>query len=101
MRGSAATGRTPPTLFGDTFFQQGLAKGTSFENAFEIAKARVAERERAAGYAPASEPQWSVGDEMEEKLKTLRKRGAARRRSVSNRDAFAGRSAESVGLARN
>ena len=38
-------GRTPPALFGDAFFQQGLGKGNSFESAFEIAKNRVAERE--------------------------------------------------------
>jgi hypothetical protein len=74
--GFGCDGRTPPTLFGDAFFQQGLAKGNSFENAFDIAKARIAERERDAGYSPPSEPQWSLGSEMAAKLKTLRKRGA-------------------------
>ena len=39
-------GRTPPTFFGDAFFQQGLARTTSFEGAFDVAKARV-ERARA------------------------------------------------------
>ena len=73
--GFGCDGRTPPTLFGDAFFQQGLAKGTTFESAFEIAKARVAERESAAGYAPPSQPQWKLGEQMAEKLKTLRKRG--------------------------
>ena len=68
-------GRTPPTLFGDAFFEQGLAKGGTLESAFEIAKARVAERESAAGYSPASEPQWKLGEQMAAKLKTLRKRG--------------------------
>jgi len=74
--GMGCDGRTPPTLFGDVFFQQGLAKGNSFEHAFEIAKARVAEREKDAGYSPASEPQWSLGSQMADKLKALRKRGA-------------------------
>jgi hypothetical protein len=70
-------GRTPPTLFGDAFFQQGLGRAGSFEAAFEIAKARVGERESAAGYAPRSEPQWRLGEEMAQKLKSLRKRGGA------------------------
>ena len=68
-------GRTPPTLFGDAFFQQGLGKTGSFESAFEVAKARVSERESAAGYAPPSEPQWKLGERMSQKLKSLRKRG--------------------------
>ncbi|MFO1313400.1 MAG: C13 family peptidase [Burkholderiales bacterium] len=75
--GFGCEGRTPPTLFGDAFFQQGLAKVNTFEAAFEIAKAKVAERERAAGYEPASDPQWRLGDEMAQKLKSLRKRGGA------------------------
>ncbi|MFO1306111.1 MAG: C13 family peptidase [Burkholderiales bacterium] len=75
--GLGCDGRTPPTLFGDAFFQQGLAKVNSFEAAFEIAKAKVAERERAAGYEPASDPQWRLGDEMAQKLKNLRKRGGS------------------------
>ncbi len=73
--GFGCDGRTPPTLFGDAFFQQGLAKASTFEAAFEIARAKVAERERAAGYEPASDPQWRLGDEMARKLKNLRKRG--------------------------
>lgn len=75
--GLACEGRSPPTLFGDAFFEQGLGKGNSFENAFEIARSRVAERERAAGYSPPSEPQWSLGTQMADKLKSLRKRGAS------------------------
>ena len=73
--GFGCDGRAPPTLFGDAFFQQGLGKSGSFEAAFEVAKARVAERESAAGYAPPSDPQWRMGEEMAEKLKSLRKRG--------------------------
>lgn len=69
-------GRTPPTLFGDAFFQQGLNKSGTFESAFDIAKARVRERESAAGYAP-SEPQWKLGEQMAKKLKNLRKRGGS------------------------
>jgi hypothetical protein len=68
-------GRTPPTLFGDAFFEHGLGKATSFEAAFELAKARVRQRESEAGYAPASEPQWKLGEQMAAKLKSLRKRG--------------------------
>jgi hypothetical protein len=68
-------GRTPSNLFGDAFFQQGLGKSGSLEAAFEVAKARVRERESAAGYAPPSEPQWRLGEEMAQKLKSLRKRG--------------------------
>jgi Peptidase C13 family len=68
--------RTPPTLFGDAFFQHGLGKAGTFESAFDIAKARVSERESAAGYAP-SEPQWKLGERMAHKLKNLRKRGGS------------------------
>jgi hypothetical protein len=71
------SGRTPPAFFGDAFFDRGLAKSDTFEAAFEKAKALVAEREREAGYAPPSEPQMFVGEEMAAKIKTLRKRGAA------------------------
>jgi len=67
--------RTPATFFGDAFFEQGLAKSGTFEGAFASAKARVAEREKEAAYAPASDPQLFMGAEMAEKLKALRKRG--------------------------
>lgn len=73
--GLGCDGRTPPTLFGDAFFQQGLGKGHSFEAAFDLAKQRVSEREREAGYAP-SEPQWSMGSEMAAKIKSVRRPGA-------------------------
>jgi len=77
-------GRTPPTLFGDAFFQQGLGKSNSFEAAFAGATARVAEREQAAGYSPPSEPQWEMGAEMAQKIKSLRKRGAGGNTTVQS-----------------
>ncbi len=51
-RRSAATAARRPPLFGDAFFEQGLGRTNSFEAAFAAAKARVAEREKAAGYTP-------------------------------------------------
>ena len=73
--GSAA----PPTFFGDAFFQQGLGKSDSFEAAFDVAKARVAERERDGGlHAAVRIRRWSMGAAMADKMKTLRKRGARR-----------------------
>ena len=67
--------RSDATFFGEAFFQQGLATTDTLEAAFDIAKKRVDERERAAGYAPPSEPQMWIGPAMAEKLKTLRKKG--------------------------
>lgn len=70
-------GRTPATLFADAFFTQGLAKLNSFDAAFDLARKQIAEREGAAGYTPPAQPQWSMGSEMAEKIKSLRGRGAA------------------------
>jgi peptidase C13-like protein len=67
--------RSDATFFGEAFFQQGLAKSDSFEAAFEIAKRRVDEREKASDYSPPSAPQMWIGDAMTEKLKTLRVKG--------------------------
>lgn len=67
-------GRVPPALFGEAFFTQGLAKLGSFDAAFAARKA-VAAREASAGYAPPSTPQWSMGSEMAQKIRTLRGRG--------------------------
>jgi hypothetical protein len=67
--------RSDATFFGEAFFQKGLATTDSFEAAFDVAKKRVDERERAQGYTPPSEPQVWIGPAMAEKLKTLRKRG--------------------------
>jgi hypothetical protein len=69
-------GRTPPTVFGDAFFDQGLAKGDTFQAAFERAKAAVAAREQEEKYAPPSQPTMIVGSEMVDKLKSVRSRGA-------------------------
>ena len=63
------------TYFGEAFFQKGLATTDSFAAAFDVAKARVAERERARGLAPPSNPQWWVGAAMADKLSTVRKGG--------------------------
>jgi hypothetical protein len=65
------------TFFGEAFFQKGMATADSLAAAFDVAKARVAERERSGGYAPPSEPQWWAGPAIEEKLVGLRKEGAA------------------------
>ena len=67
--------RSDATFFGEAFFQRGLATADSFEAAFDIAKKRVDERERAEGYSPASNPQIWIGAAMKEKLKALRTRG--------------------------
>jgi Peptidase C13 family len=67
--------RSEATFFGEAFFQQGLATADSFESAFEIAKKRVDEREKAKDYAPSSNPQIWMGDSMATKLKSLRVRG--------------------------
>jgi len=69
--------RGPATFFGEAFFAQGMQKSDAIPAAFEVARARVAERERDAGYSPPSDPQIFVGAEMAEKMKTLRKRGAS------------------------
>lgn len=68
-------GRTPPALFGDTFFTEGLGKLNSFDAAFDVAKKAVAAREATAGYAPPSDPQWSMGSAMATKIKSLRGKG--------------------------
>ena len=63
------------TFFGEAFFQKGMAGADSLTAAFDIAKARVSEREREGGYAPPSEPQWWIGSAMAEKLAGLRRGG--------------------------
>jgi hypothetical protein len=63
------------TFFGEAFFQQALASGATFIQAFELAKVNVGERERREGHAPPSNPQMFVGEQMAEKLATLRRSG--------------------------
>jgi hypothetical protein len=66
------------TYFGEALFQDGLAHAESILEAFDAAKARVAERERAAKLRP-SNPQMYVGPAMTEKLKELDRGNAALR----------------------
>ena len=65
------------TFFGEAFFQKGMATTDSLAAAFDVAKTRVAQRERDGGFAPPSEPQWWIGSAMAEKLAGLRKGGPA------------------------
>jgi len=69
--------RTPTSMFADAFFGEGLGKTNSFESAFNVAKAKMAEREQAARYTPAAAPQFVMGAAMADKIKTLGKRGTA------------------------
>jgi len=73
----ACGNRTPASLFADAFFGDGLGKSNSFETAFATAKAKMAEREQAARYAPAAAPQFVMGAAMADKIKTLGKRGTS------------------------
>ena len=67
------------TYFGQALFEDGLGTADSFPQAFEIARKRVAGRESAAGHAPPSNPQLSIGSAMGEKMRELERGGAARR----------------------
>jgi len=67
------------TYFGDALFQHALRFEDSFLKAFEDARQRIAEREKAEGHAPPSDPQISVGDAMAEKLPSLEAALRARR----------------------
>jgi len=60
------------TFFGEAFFQKGMAGASSFKAAFDLAKVRIAERERTEGFSPPSEPQWWIGPAMADKLAGLR-----------------------------
>lgn len=70
--GSAAT------YFGDAFFNHGLRVQDSFAKAFEEARKRIAEREKAEHRAP-SDPRIYFGAAMPEKLKSLEDALRARR----------------------
>jgi hypothetical protein len=63
------------TYFGEAFFQKGMATADSFAAAFDLAKVRVAERERGEGFSPPSDPQWWIGPLMSEKLSAWRRGG--------------------------
>lgn len=71
--------RSDSTFFGEALFQQGLARSESLLGAFEAAKERVAEREKAGGFRPPSNPQIYLGPAMAEKLKELDRGNAALR----------------------
>jgi len=66
------------TYFGDALFGHALRTEDSFVKAFELAKARIAEREQAEKRRP-SEPQLFVGKEMAAKLPRFEAELRARR----------------------
>jgi hypothetical protein len=59
------------TYFGDALFQHALRFEDSFVKAFEDARKRIAERERAENVSPPSDPQLFVGEAMAQKLPSL------------------------------
>jgi len=71
--------RSDSTFFGEALFQHGLAQTESLMSAFEAAQARVAEREKAGGYSPPSNPQVYVGPSMADKVIELDRGNASRR----------------------
>lgn len=60
------------TYFGRAYFEQALAGTDSFVEAFALAREIVTEREKAEGETP-SQPQISIGRDIGEKLKELRR----------------------------
>lgn len=62
------------TFFGKAFFAEALAQTNSFTEAFELARAKVAEREKAEGLE-ASEPQMAAGEGIRAALRALENRG--------------------------
>jgi hypothetical protein len=70
------------TYFGDALFNHALRFEDSFVKAFEDAKQRIAERERAEKRQP-SKPQMFIGDEMAAKLPKLEAEVRARRSGES------------------
>ena len=67
-------GRGDPTFFGDALFAQGFARSDSLAAAFDIARARVAARERERGLA-ASNPVMRVGARIAPRIRHLRRFG--------------------------
>ncbi len=64
------------TYFGKAYFDEALRETYSFVEAFEIAKAVIAEREKNEGYKP-SDPQMALGEGIKAKLLTLQRQLAA------------------------
>lgn len=60
------------TYFGRAFFDQAMREKSSIKDAFTDAKATVSKWETAQGFEP-SEPQWSIGKNMELMLPQLEK----------------------------
>lgn len=60
------------TYFGRAFFDQAMREKSSIKDAFTDAKATVSKWEAAQGFEP-SEPQWSIGKNMELMLPQLEK----------------------------
>ena len=60
------------TYFGRAFFDQAMREKTSLKDAFVTAQATVSQWENAQGFEP-SEPQWSLGKNMEIMLPQLEK----------------------------
>ena len=67
------------TYFGDALFNQGLRFEDSFVKAFAVARDYVANKEKAEGQSPPSDPQIDVGAAMPAKLEALEKALRARR----------------------
>jgi hypothetical protein len=61
------------TYFGRAFFDQAMREQTSIQGAFNQAKDTVAKWENAQGFEP-SEPQWSIGKNMQFMLPQLEQR---------------------------
>ena len=61
------------TFFGKAYFDEALMQTASFTEAFELARGKVAEREKAEGLE-ASEPQMAAGESIHRVLQTLEKR---------------------------
>jgi hypothetical protein len=71
---SGCEGRGDPTLFGDALFADGFARSDSLAAAFEVARSRVAARERERGLAP-SNPVIRVGARIAPRIRHLRRFG--------------------------
>lgn len=61
------------TYFGRAFFDEAMREQSSFKGVFEQARTTVAKWESAQGFEP-SEPQWSIGKNMELMLPQLEQR---------------------------